>query len=81
MDTIYLIINESFPVGMTTPMTEVVQPAWRTLQDALQGLNDIASEYGLTLEDEETSVFLPVEGTHLESDEYYIIEMEVLDHG
>lgn len=82
MATTYVILNESvshYAGGM--PITEVVQPARWEYQDALDDLADLAKDNGVELEEGSSSVFLPVQGTHLESDEYYIISLEVEDRG
>lgn len=79
MDRVFLIMNESFPTSGDIPITEIVPPAWLDYQSALGALSDIAADSGLSLQDGESSVYLPVKGTHLDSDEYYIIELEVSD--
>lgn len=81
MASIFLILNEAYPKGVSMPVTEVVNPARWTYQDALDDLSDIASDAGVVIDGDESSVFLPTKGTHLESDEYYIIELEVSDRG
>lgn len=75
----YVILNEATPIGATFPITEILQPGYTNYQAALDGLADIADSAGVDLEDE-ASVSLPVKGTHLETDEYYIVELE-LSHG
>jgi hypothetical protein len=76
---IYLIMNEAtvsenYHGGI---VVEVVS-AWGSEQSALEGLHLIALESGIELDPGEDSVYLPVTPTsHLESDEYYIVEMEL----
>lgn len=82
MTNIFVILNESiskYAPGM--PVTEIVQPARWQYQDAMDDLTDLAKDNGVEIDHESTSVFLPVENSHLESDEYYIIELEVTDRG
>ena len=81
MATVYAVINESLTVGATVALTEVVQPLRYRYQDALDDLAAIAEENGVYLDDDSTSVYLPVKGTHLESEEYYIDTFEVMDRG
>jgi hypothetical protein len=80
MATVYLIMNESFPKGANFPLSEIVSPARWSYQDAVDDLADIAREAGVELDDE-SSVYLPPKGDHLETDEYYIIPLEVEDRG
>jgi hypothetical protein len=75
--SVYAIFNESAPTGTDLVLTEVVQPLRWSYDDALQDLRDIAAEAGVTLDSESTSVYVPVKGTHLETDEYYIVELVV----
>jgi hypothetical protein len=72
----YAILNEATPIGAAFPITEILQPVYTNYQAALDGLADIADDAGVGLEDE-ASVSLPVKGTHLETDEYYIVELEL----
>lgn len=76
MATVYVIMNESFPKGADFPLTEVVSPARWTYDDAVDDLADIARDAGVELDDE-SSVYVPPKGSHLETDEYYIIPLEV----
>ena len=81
MSNIYVIINESLPKGSNLVLTEIVPPARWTYQEALDDLADIAYDNGVEVDAEDSSVYVPVKGTHLETDEYYIIELEVTDRG
>ncbi len=80
MATIYVIMNESFPKGADFPLTEVISPGRWTYNDAVDDLADIARDAGVELDDE-SSVYVPPKGEHLETDEYYIIPLEVEDRG
>ena len=81
MSNVYAILNESAPVGVDLVITEIVQPLRWTYEEALADLQQIAEENGVYLEDDASSVYVPVGGTHLESDEYYIVELEVSNRG
>lgn len=79
MATIYVIINEFFPEGAIVPASEVISPARWKYEDALEDLADIARAAGVEV-DADSSISLPAPD-HLESDEYYIIPLEVEDRG
>lgn len=81
MSSVYVIINESLPVGGNFVLTEIVTPARWTYQEALDDLYDIAEDAGVKLDDDSSSVYVPVAGSHLESDEYYITELVVENRG
>jgi hypothetical protein len=78
---VYAIFNESSPIGSDLVITEVVQPLRFTYEEALADLQQIAEDNDVYVEDDASSVYVPVMGTHLESDEYYIVEMEVSNRG
>lgn len=81
MPSVFVIINESKPVGSDIVLTEVVPPARSSASDIMDDLRDIAHDSGVDIGPDDTSVYVPVKGTHLETDEYYIIELEVEDRG
>lgn len=78
---IFVIVNESNPTGTNLVLTEVIQPARYSYQEALDDLADIARDAGVQLDGDESSVFVPVKGTHLATDEYYVMALEVQDRG
>ncbi len=76
MSEIYVILNESFPVGADLPITEIVSGYYyERLDDASEAIAEIARSAGIETEGGASSVYLPVAGTHLKSDEYYIVEL------
>lgn len=75
-DMIHLILNETTFRGTDNVSTEVVA-AFYTLQSAMDWIQDLAEEHGVYVEDDANSVYLRPEFDHVESDEYYIVEMEV----
>ncbi len=78
MSSAFVILNESFPINVDIPTTEIVEnKCYPTLQAAMSALADIAEEFDVYVEDDANSVYVPTEGTHLESDEYYIVELEM----
>lgn len=83
MSSVFVIVNESTIRGVDYPTVEYVQPMHSTLEGAVQALFEIAEDAGVDMNtfngDTENSVYLPVEGTPFESDEYYIEEVEVVD--
>ena len=81
MSYVYVILNESTPLGVDLVVTEIVPPAYWTYEKALDALATIAEDNGVFLEDDATSVYVPVGGTHLESDEYYVVELEMDGNG
>lgn len=81
MSNVYAILNESAPMGTDLVITEIVHPLRWTYEDALADLQQIAEDNGVFLEDDASSVYVPVGGTHLESDEYYIVELGVENRG
>lgn len=81
MTSVFVIINESLPKGSNIVLTEIVQPARWTYQEALDDLADIAYDAGVKVDEDATSVYVPTKGTYLDADEYYITELEVSDRG
>lgn len=79
MSVVYIIMNESLPIGSAFPITDVVHPGRWTRQAALDDLSSIADQFGMEFDASASNIFVPTEGTHLESDEYYILELEVSD--
>jgi hypothetical protein len=77
MSSVYLILNETTFHGTDQITTEVVE-ATMELQVALDWLADLAEEHDIYVEDDANSVVLTGEyGTGIETDEYYIVEMEL----
>lgn len=64
--------EEVIGVGVETSPVSL----WTNHQAALDELHAIATESGVEY-DWSGSVALPTGGTHLDSDEYYIVEMEL----
>ena len=82
MSSVFAIFNESAPKGTDLVITEVVQPLRWTYEDALADLHQIAEDNNVYVDDEATSVYVPLgDNHHLESDEYYIMELEVGNRG
>ena len=77
MSTVYLILNETTFHGTNQVTTEVVE-ASLDLQVVMNWIADLAEENGIYVEDDANSVILPgFGGTGIETDEYYIVEMEL----
>lgn len=70
MSTKYLVINESDFNGATS--SEVVS-LWSTYNKALTALDDIAREYDIFIEEDESSFVLRGNGS---TNEYYVTTME-----
>lgn len=76
MTTKYLVLNETTFHG-TDQVTTEVTALHATLQGALDEIHEIAEELEVVVEDDASSVTAVGEyGTGIESDEYYIIEIE-----
>ena len=76
MSTKYLILNETTFHGTDQVTTEVTS-LHASLQGALDAIHDIAEELEVEVEDDANSVVVDgVYGTGIETDEYYIIEIE-----
>lgn len=77
MSTKYLILNETTFIGTDQISTEPVS-LHATLQGAMDWLHDLAVDNDVFIEEDANSVYIPpAEG--IETDEYYIIEMEEKD--
>lgn len=72
---VYIIMNETLLRDVPYPATEAVA-GYSTLQGAIDFLNDLATEYEVSVRPDPTSVYLPETGHQI--DEYYIQEIEVL---
>jgi len=76
---VYLILNEAVVAADDScVVTEVVHPAWSTRQLALDALAEIAADAGVTLEDDCDSLYLPLKSSYFSSDEYYVMETEII---
>lgn len=79
MSTAYLILNETTFIGTDQVTTEPVE-LYDDLQAAMDWIHDLAEDNGVQVEDDANSVYIPPsEG--IETDEYYIIEMELKSRG
>ncbi len=79
--TVYLILNETTFHGTDQVTTEVVE-ASLDLQVVLDSIQDIANDNEVYVEDDANSVVLKGEyGTGVDTDEYYIVEMELKTNG
>lgn len=75
MSTMYLILNETTFIGTDQVTTEPVE-LYDNLQGAMDWIHELALDNGVQVEEDANSVYIPPsEG--IETDEYYIIEMEV----
>lgn len=75
MSTVYLILNETTFIGTDQVTTEPVE-LYDNLQAAMDWIHELALDNGVQVEDDANSVYVPpTEG--IETDEYYIIEMEL----
>lgn len=76
VSTKYLILNETTFHGTEQVTTEVTS-LHATLQGAMDEISNIAKDLDVYVEDDANSVVVEGEyGTGIETDEYYIIEME-----
>lgn len=76
MSTKYLILNETTFHGTDQVTTEVTS-LHASLQGALDAIHELAEELEVEVEDDANSVVVDgVYGTGIETDEYYIIEIE-----
>lgn len=76
MSTKYLILNETTFHGTDQVTTEVTS-LHASLQGAMDAIHDLAEELEVEVEDDANSVVVDgVSGTGIETDEYYIIEIE-----
>jgi hypothetical protein len=76
MSEVFIILNESEPRGVGSPVTEVTPYWYDSLQGAMDALASIGEPYGVFLGEDDSSIKIPVDGTSLEYDEYYIVELE-----
>ena len=75
MSTAYLILNETTFIGTDQVTTEPVE-LFDNLQGAVDWIHELALDNDVQVEEEANSVYIPpAEG--IETDEYYIIEMEL----
>jgi hypothetical protein len=76
VSTKYLILNETTFHGTDQVTTEVTS-LHASLQGALDAIHELAEELEVEVEDDANSVVVDgVYGTGIETDEYYIIEIE-----
>ena len=79
MSAMYLILNETTFIGTDQVTTDPVE-LYDDLQAAMDWIHDLAEDHGVQVEDDANSVYIPAsEG--IETDEYYIIEMELKSRG
>ncbi len=82
MSEIYLILNETTFHGTDQVTSEIVPPAHDSLQGAMDALNDIATDLDVEVEEDANSVTVNgAYGTGIDTDEYYIIEVELKSRG
>jgi len=75
MSTAYLILNETTFTGTDQVTTEPVE-LFDNLQGAMDWLAELALDNGVQVEEDANSVYIPP-NIGMESDEYYIVEMEL----
>ena len=75
MSQAFLILNETTFTGTVQVTTEPVE-LFDNLQGAVDWLADLAEDHGVLIEDDANSVYIPP-NIGMESDEYYIVEMEL----
>lgn len=75
MSQAYLILNETTFIGTDQITTEPVE-LYDNLQGAVDWLADLALDNGVQIEEDANSVYLPPQ-VGMETDEYYIVEMEL----
>ncbi|AUG87553.1 hypothetical protein SEA_TORITOKI_57 [Streptomyces phage ToriToki] len=79
MSEAYLVLNETTFVS-TDQVTTEASSLHATLGGAVKWLADKAEEYGVDVEEDANSVYIPAPpGSGIETDEYYIVEMELKD--
>lgn len=79
VSNVYLILNETTFKGTEQITTEVTE-VYDNLQGAMDYIADLAEDNDVVIEEDADSVYLPPSG-HIESDEYYIVEMELRSNG
>lgn len=77
MSTAYLILNETTFIGTDQISTEPVS-LHATLEGAVKWLADLAADNDVYIEPDANSVYIPP-NTGIDTDEYYIVEMEMND--
>lgn len=77
--TVYLILNETTFFGTDQVTTEPIE-VYDNLQGAMDWIHDLAKDNDVEIEDDANSVYVPVRDG-IETDEYYIIEMELKSNG
>lgn len=79
MTEAYLVLNETTFYGTNQVSTEA-SSLHATLAGAVDWLATLAEQHGVDIEDDANSVYIPApSGSGIETDEYYIIEMELKD--
>lgn len=73
----FLILNETTFIGTNQVTTEPVS-LHETLTGAVEWLAELASDNDVLIDEDANSVYLPPQ-IGMESDEYYIVEMELKD--
>lgn len=76
-DTFYIIINETTFRATDNISTEVLPEGYTSLQRAVDFIHELADEYGVYVEDDADSVYLPPSAEYITSDEYYIAEVSI----
>lgn len=77
MTTKYLILNETTFIGTDQVTTEPVS-LHGTLEGACRWLGELAADNDVYVEPDANSVYIPP-NTGIDTDEYYIVEMEEKD--
>lgn len=79
MSEAYLVLNETTFVSTDQVTTEPAS-LHETLSGAVNWLAELAEKHDVEIEDDANSVYIPApSGSGIETDEYYIIEMELKD--
>lgn len=79
MTEAYLVLNETTFLGTDQVSTEPVS-LHGTLAGAVDWLATKAEDNGVDIEDDANSVYIPAPpGSGIDTDEYYIVEMEMKD--
>ncbi|AUG87425.1 hypothetical protein SEA_TREAT_57 [Streptomyces phage Treat] len=79
MSEAYLVLNETTFVS-TDQVTTEPSSLHETLSGAVKWLAELAEQHGVDVEEDANSVYIPAPpGSGIETDEYYIIEMELKD--
>lgn len=75
MSSAFLILNETTFIGTDQVTTEPVE-LFDNLQSAMDWLAELAADNDVVIEDDANSVYIPP-AIGMETDEYYIVEMEL----